>query len=259
MNLDSLHIYEPIFNHYGYTAKDVRYTVGNFSRRKSARLGTVVESAISRLEKESKEYARKVVTLDTIRNVAVREFTHLVYHDTLIVAKKRADSTALRIEISPIQVGEYVISFSYKCEDDLEKYPRLAEFFLHDDNGYRNGSASVSLRKQGIVNRTIVARGENRKLVMNLGKYIKPSNDNDEPTTKRSRKKRKKWSPPKEQNLEIRNLRVVYKPKEEAAIDSLFTRYVDIKIFADGFLIKKDSVALSADSTRVSTAPAPNN
>ena len=63
IDLDSLQIYEPIFERYGYTAKDVAYTVGNFSRRKSARLGTVVEQAISRLEKESKMYAKKVVVI----------------------------------------------------------------------------------------------------------------------------------------------------------------------------------------------------
>ena len=87
INLDSLQVYEPIFNRYGYTAKDVVYTVGNFSRRKSARLGTVVEQAISRLERESKEYEKKVVILDTIRNVAVRSFTRTIYNDTLITAK----------------------------------------------------------------------------------------------------------------------------------------------------------------------------
>jgi hypothetical protein len=53
-------------------------------------------------------------------------------------------------------------------------------------------------------------------------------------------------------------LTVTYKPKEEEAIDSLFKRYVDIKIFADGFLIKKDSLTLSPDTTRVST-PTPHN
>ena len=96
-NLDSLQIYEPLFERYGYTAKDVIYTVGNFSRRKSARLGSVVEQAISRLEQESKIYAKKVVILDTINNFAVRSFTRTVYQDTLIKAKKRADSTAMAI------------------------------------------------------------------------------------------------------------------------------------------------------------------
>ena len=256
IDLDSLQVYEPIFNRYGYTAKDVVYTVGNFSRRKSARLGTVVEQAISRLEKESKEYAKKVVILDTIRNVAVRTLTRTVYSDTLIKVTKRADSTKLRIEISPIQRGEYAISYKYTCNDDLEKYPRSAEFYYEDENNIRNGSTMVTLRKTGLVNRTLVSRYDNRRLVLNLGEYNKrPEYDNN----KKGKKKRKKDLTPKVQDLEIRNLKVVYKPSEEFAVDSLFERYVEIKIFADGFLIKKDSLALSPDTTRVSTPSAPNN
>ena len=41
VNIDSLNIYEPIFARYGYTTRDVYYTIGNFSKRKSARLGDV--------------------------------------------------------------------------------------------------------------------------------------------------------------------------------------------------------------------------
>ena len=256
VNLDSLQIYEPIFERYGYTAQDVIYTVGNFSRRKSARLGTVVEQAISRLERENQEYAKKVVILDTIRDVAVRSFNRIIYKDSLIVAKKRADSTALHIEISPVLRGEYVISYSYKCGDDLEKYPRNAEFYFMDEDGLQKSRASVTLRKSGIVNRTLIAKEENRNLVINLGKYtaLKKSGNH-----KDRKNKRKGTRPPKSQDLEIKGLKVMYKPSETAAVDSLFERYVSIKIFADGFLIKKDSLALSADSTRVSTTSAPNN
>ena len=55
---DSLRLYEPIFAHYGYTTEDVHYTIGNFSKRKSARLGDVVEEAIDLLEAEGKIYNR---------------------------------------------------------------------------------------------------------------------------------------------------------------------------------------------------------
>ena len=263
INLDSLQVYEPIFARYGYTAKDVVYTVGNFSRRKSARLGTVVESAISRLERENKEYAKKVVVLDTIRNVALRSFDRVIYHDTLISAKKRADSTALYIEITPAPRGEYTIAYSYTCEDDLEKYPRAAEYYFMDENGFPKNRTTVTLRNTGIVNRTLVAKENNRNLVLKLGKYTDLNKANNRVENKlenrfnNKRKKRKNNRPPKKQNLEIRNLRVSYKLNEKDAVDSLFKRYVDIKIFADGFLIKKDSIALSPDTTRVSTAPAP--
>ena len=250
MDVDSLHLYEPIFNKYGYTAKDVIYTVGNFSRRKSSRLGTVVEQAISRLEKESKEYAKKVVILDTIRNVAVRSYTRVIYKDSLISARKRADSTRLHIEISPVLQGEYSISYSYKSSDDMDKYPRNSEYYFIDENGHRNSFTSHSLRNNGIINRTLVSRTNNRKLVVDLGKYNLPMV---------GKKKNKRARPPKKQDLDIRAFKVVYKPNEEAAIDSLFERYVNVKIFADGFLIKTDSLALSADSTRVSTTPAHND
>lgn len=253
INLDSLQIYEPIFERYGYTTEDVVYTVGNFSRRKSARLGTVVEQAISRLETESKAYGKKVVILDTIRNVAVRTFTRTMYEDSLIWSKKRADSTNLVVEISPIPQGEYIITYNYKCEADTDKFPRRAEFYFEDDSGFRNGYASLSLRQNGKVNRTIISKQNNGKLVLNLGKLLpikQEKGKKKKPLTKLERNRLHK--------LTISDLKVVYKPQESAAIDSLFERYMDIKIFADGFLIKADSLALSPDSTRVST-PTVNN
>lgn len=255
INLDSLQIYEPIFERYGYTANDVIYTVGNFSRRKSARLGTVVEQAISRLEQENKVFAKKVTILDTIKNVAVRSFTRTLYRDSLIKAKKRSDSTALQITISPIYQGEYTISYNYKCGDELKKFPRSAEFYFNDENGYRNSSTSVPLRQAGVVSRTLTPRNNQRELILNLGKYTNLQKS----ITKNGKKSVKKILPPKIQDLEIRNLKVVYKPNQDIAIDSLFERYVNIKIFVDGFLVKKDSLALSADSTRISTTAAPNN
>jgi hypothetical protein len=254
INLDSLQVYEPIFERYGYTAKDVIYTVGNFSRRKSARLGTVVEQAISRLEQESKIYAKKVVILDTINNVAVRSFTRTVYQDTLIKATKRADSTALKITISPIYQGEYSISYNYTYEEFVQ-YPRSAEFYFNDESGYRNTTSTIPLRQSGLISRTLTPRGNQKELVLNLGKYI----GRQRTVVRNGKKKVIKVGPPKTQDLEIRNLKVVYKPTLDIAIDSLFERYVNIKIFVDGFLVKKDSLALSADTTRISTPTAPNN
>ena len=71
MKTDSLRIYEPIFARYGYTTDDVHYTIGNFSKRKSARLGDVVERAIEMLEREGKIYNQEVAVLDTIDNASL--------------------------------------------------------------------------------------------------------------------------------------------------------------------------------------------
>lgn len=252
INLDSLQIYEPVFNRYGYTTEDVVYTVGNFSRRKSARLGEVVERAITQLDKENKYHAGKVVILDTIKQVALRTFKREIYRDTLIKASKRADSNAIRLSFFPVNKGEYTIKYSYKCEGDIEKYPRRAEFYFEDENGHRSGFSSVSMREFGNVNRTIFARDNGMRLVVKLGDLEYKEQ------TKPKGKKKKSNKYPKGQSLVIRNLTITRKMGEEDAIDSLFKKYVDIKIFADGFPFKKDSLALSADTTRLST-PSPRN
>ena len=242
VNLDSLQIYEPIFNRYGYTSEDVVHTVGNFSRRKSARLGSVVEAAISRLEQESKIYAGKVVILDTIKSVAVRTFTRVIYRDSLIKSNKRADSVNMRVIVTPVTKGEYTINYSYKCNGDLEKHPRKAEFYFENEDGHRHGYTSVSMHMFGTVNRTLVANDSDVRLVMKLGEFEKKSKNY-----------------PKDHSITIRNLKVTRKLREKDALDSLFQRYVDVKIFSNEFLYQKDSVALSADSTRVSTTSPGNN
>ena len=241
VRLDSLQIYEPIFNRYGYTSEDVVHTVGNFSRRKSARLGSVVEAAITRLEQESKFYAGKVVILDTIKSVAVRTFTRVIYSDSLIKANKRADSTKMRVVIAPVTKGEYIINYSYKCECDLEKSPRKAEFYFENEDGHRHGYTTVTLHSFGTVNRTLVANDSDIRLVMKFGEFEKKSK-----------------SYPSGHSVIVRNLKVSRKLREKDALDSLFKSYVDVKIFSNEFLYKKDSVTLSADSTRVSTS-SPHN
>ena len=118
VNIDSLNIYEPIFARYGYTTRDVYYTIGNFSKRKSARLGDVVEMAIDKLEAEGKFYDREVAVLDTIDNVARRTFTRTVYADSLIRVGSLRDTARLRIAVD-VQPGEYELRLKYLV-DSLE-------------------------------------------------------------------------------------------------------------------------------------------
>ena len=113
VKLDSLELYEPVFSRYGYTAEDVRYTIGNFSRRKSAKLSDVVEQSIRLLEEESAYYKYEVGVLDTIDNVARRRFTRTVYSDSLIRVTRIKDTARLRVRIPDTRPGEYRVSFDY--------------------------------------------------------------------------------------------------------------------------------------------------
>ena len=216
----------------------MRTTIGDFSRRKSARLGTVVEKAISRLEAESKMYARQVVILDTIRNASIRALTEDVYCDTLIEARLRRDSTLIELVVEPIHPGEYNISYNYDCKDDLKKHPRKALFYFETEHGGRYGYSTARLREHENVRRVLRADARCRRLIVKFGEY-----DNK--------------TRPKRQDLTIRKLRIKYTPTEQLAIDSLYHQYIDIKIFTDEFLFPaQDSLALSADTTRMAAQPA---
>ena len=96
IDTDSLKLYEPVFDRYGYTAEDVYYTIGNFSRRKSARLSDVVERAIVLLDTEGARYDHEVAVLDTIDRVARRTVTRTLRTDTLL--REWAPGSVLEID-----------------------------------------------------------------------------------------------------------------------------------------------------------------
>jgi len=107
MRPDSLNLYEPIFAKYGYTTADVQYTIGNFSKRKSARLSDVVEQAIKLLETEAEHLDREVSILDTIDNVARRTFRRTLYADSLVRVTRLRDTARLRFvfDSSRVEAG----------------------------------------------------------------------------------------------------------------------------------------------------------
>ena len=102
---DSLNVYEPIFDRYGYTVEDVQYTVASFSRRKSARLGDVVNRAADLLEQEGLIYDREVAVLDTVNNIARRRFTRTLRSDSLLRVERLRDTGLLRIRIPEVRPG----------------------------------------------------------------------------------------------------------------------------------------------------------
>ena len=102
INLDSIMVYEPILDKYGYTPEDFRYTIGNFSRRKSAQLGRVLKEAENYITGYATIYEKKVVVLDTIKNVAIRSLKRTVHRDSLIEIKTKADTSKLQLVVEPL-------------------------------------------------------------------------------------------------------------------------------------------------------------
>lgn len=225
MNVDSLKIYEPVFAKYGYTTEDVYYTIGNFSKRKSARLGDVVELAIEQLEAEGKALNREVAVLDTIDNVARRAFTRTVYADSLIRVGSLRDTARLRIAID-VQPGEYDLRLKYLV-DSLDRNDRglRGVVWLERKDSTRASVYTTTLRRNRTENftRRFTVDSTHRRLRLDFIDF------------------REK---PQRPSVTITDLTVDYTPRTSAAVDSLYLQQLDIRIFADEFF----RAALPADS-----------
>lgn len=232
IDTDTLNIYEPIFEKYGYTIEDVRFTIGNFSKRKSARLGDVVEVAIDLLEEEGKFYEKEVVVLDTIDNTARRMFTRVIYSDSLIRIKDLKDSTKRVIRIKNVLPGEYKVQFDYEIDSLDNQSLRKTVLWFERSDSTQSGRQQFILRKtmeKESFSRTLVANEEMEQLVVDL-LQPQPDNDKNQPKDKKGKKKRKRVG------VTITDFRITHIPTIENAVDSLYAKQLVIKIFADEFL-----------------------
>lgn len=224
---DSLRIYEPIFARYGYTTDDVHYTIGNFSKRKSARLGDVVERAIEMLEREGKVYNKQVAVLDTIDNVARRTFTRTVLSDSLIRVGSLRDTSRLDLTIE-VEPGEYNLSLKYHV-DSLDRNSRglKGTVWLERRDSTRTNVYTTSLRRnrEETFTRRFTTDSTHRRLRIDFlsfnGKPERPS-------------------------VTVTDLKIEYVPPTRSAVEQLYEKQLDIRIFADEFLrtagIPKDSL-----------------
>lgn len=225
VKIDSLNIYEPIFARYGYTTEDVQYTIGNFSKRKSARLGDVVEEAIALLEKEGKVYNKQVAVLDTIDNVARRTFTRRVLEDSLVRVRSLRDTARMSFALDVVP-GDYNVSLKYLV-DSLDRNERSLRgvMWLERADSTRTNVYTLTLRRkrEETFTRRFTADTSHRRLRLHLltftGKPQKPS-------------------------VTVSGLKVEYTPDTRAAVESLYVRQLDLRIFADEFL----RAAIPADS-----------
>lgn len=243
---DSTDIYRPIFEKYGYTTEDVQYTIGNFSKRKSARLGDVVEEAIKQLEEEGLYYEQEAAVLDTIDNAARRAFTRTVYSDSLIRVSKLKDTDRLHIVIDGIRAGEYKVSYEYKVDSLDSNVSRRSTFEFARADSTRFGRQQQTVYKSASperVNRTLTADTSARTLHINLMSFTQPVNTKERKHT----------------GITVTGLTVTRVPSAEEAVDSLFESQMPIRIFfRDFFGIPEpavDSLAVIPADSLAADAP----
>ena len=213
INEDSLYLYEPIFERYGYTVEDMQHTLKTFSERKSALLSDLMVRVSEQLEREAKLEGRKIVVLDTIDNVAKRRYTRTVYEDSLIRVKRLRDTSKLRISIGELTTGDYTISFNYYIDTlDENRNSRVLVYAMKNDT-------LETLRHTMMLNRYRDA-SYTRKLSIDsthteifIDMYYHPRNEES-----------------KVPDIKITNFKVVRVLPTEVSVDSLYYNQLGIRL-----------------------------
>lgn len=213
INEDSLYVYEPIFDKYGYTMEDLQHTIITINERKSAMLSDIMYEVNKRLEEESREESRKIIILDTIDNIARRTYTRTMYSDTLIRATSLRDSTKLRITLDSLVPGEYTVSFDYFIDTlDENRNSRIEAYFIIDDSTTAMRSSMMFSRyRDGKYSRKFSADTLHKQLYINM--FYHPNNEE-----------------PKQPSITIRNFNIVRVLPTEQCVDSLYEHQLDIRI-----------------------------
>ncbi len=159
LNCDSLDIYTPILEQYGYTSQDFVNKLSSFTKRKSARIGDVIEKSIELVRLSSDDLQRRLKIRNDVNRDVVARYRDTMWADSLITIDRKADS-ALVTKWVPVMKGSYLLRFDYDIEDDGRDRPlRL------------NAMARVRNRMTGITEQTqryTLTAGNHRSLNVSI-------------------------------------------------------------------------------------------
>ena len=113
MSLDSVDVYAPLIERYGYTEDDFKRTIIDATRRKSFRLTDIVDAAIAKLEAQDETIRRKVWVMEQIDSMAKAVSTKEIFRcDSVIKLRSMADSSLMTLRV-PIYRGAGTVGISY--------------------------------------------------------------------------------------------------------------------------------------------------
>ncbi len=231
IRLDSLDIYRPILERYGYTLRDLEYTVQEISKEKNRTLLDIVELSIEDLKRESGLLDGRVAALDTVDARTGRMFMRKVLYEERITAEKVSDTSKLRISL-PLRAGSYEVNYKYLVDSlDENGVLRIAGTII-DTMGLRRSAFSqtlTKLKRQSPAPQKFEATAADSVLVLALGSY--PVREMKRP------------------HLTVDSLEVVYFLPKEQALDSLMKTFFRLDLIPknEENTVAQDSSALRPD------------
>jgi hypothetical protein len=144
--MDSINIYEPILRNYGYRTRDFVYTLTTFSKRKSSKVGDVIDKAIEKLDAKIELYSAQLSVIEQLDSVAYANTADTVLVGKNMSARTIADTAKMKILYEATD-GHYRIEYSYMLDTLDKNFGLRATHYLRDSVGMVVGQNSfVMLR-----------------------------------------------------------------------------------------------------------------
>ena len=116
-SLDSVDIYEPILEHYGYTNNDFRRSLNSMALKKSSRLSELIDQATADIAAENNFYKSRDRIKAQIDSALTAMYRDTVYRRVAspIVVKRKGVSDSLRLQFA-VQPGSYRLQYAYRID-----------------------------------------------------------------------------------------------------------------------------------------------
>lgn len=214
LDYDSVDIYLPVLQKYGYDTDDFINTLADFSKRKSAKLSSIVDDAIKKLDRSADSLSRKVNTLNYIDSVAWAAAKTEVYRDSLIEIRGKADSAAMMLKL-PADEGRYGITYYYTLDSLDENRNLNNRHYIRDSMNRSLATSTLRLRpgERTLYTTTLESPAQADSLELIFGNY--PAD-------------------PKRMHLTIDSLVIDHYPTREVALERMLRTYIDFTIRING-------------------------
>ncbi len=238
--VDTVDLYTPILDSYGYDIDDFKGTMLGFAKRKNSKLSLIIEAAIKQIDKKFYDLEGKIEVLDTIEARSMRILQDTLIYNKHINVKSVKDTSKLRLAIA-VQPGNYLLSYIADVDSlDINRslkgthclYDSLGKRLTYDNYWFGKDRKRYSVK--------IVVPSNASKLVLNLGNYGHKL---------------------KRPSLVIDSLSVIYQLPKKQAIDSINSIFIN-KLFIDGTEwteASQDSITLHISPPRISSGSGDNS
>ena len=212
---DSVDIYTPVFDKYGYKPSDLSYTIKNLSKRKSVRFTDIIDRVTEQLAREDSVLKARVALLDTIDARIDVLYREVVFADTAVRNLTRPSDPDKPDITIPVRAGRYEIEFVYDRDtSDRNSFIQYAHYVIDTAGNkgsylYRSYSKNTRKREKAVV--TLEAGSPGGREPDSLAICLASVNNRSGKGKDKEKKEQAKTS------LKIDSLKIVhYLPRQEA-------------------------------------------